>query len=388
MVLAMTQPSRRAFLMTASAATAAAAIAPSFGLGADPARSTAKRTRVFIGSHTPNGILAYDWDPATAALTPAGVAYDVPQVAWLAFSDGHRFMYSASELADFDGKPTGEVASYVVEDGQLHQLSTRNSAGKGTCHVAIDHTGSMVIAADYVGGSAASFLIDQGALSEAVWTEHYTVHGPNPTRQESAHAHFSSYSPDNRFAYINDLGGDMIHIYRPNPATARMSPAGAYHGPPGWGPRTLHFHPNGRTAYCMYEMASKVDVLDWHWTDGSLTRAATIDLVPADYHGPTRGCDTVISRDGRFVYFANRDDNFLYAFKADYKTGALTPMRRSSCGGTTPRNFVLDPTERWMLVANQDSNNLSVFARDPDTGELANEGKSYPAATPMRILFT
>ncbi|MGH9605685.1 MAG: lactonase family protein [Terracidiphilus sp.] len=373
--------------MTASAVTLAA-VAPGLAAGAQSASSTKKKTRVFVGSHTDTGILAFDWDPATGVLTPAGVAYDVPQVAWLAFSNGHRFMYSASELAEFDGKPTGEVASYVVEGGEPHQLSARNSAGKGTCHVAIDHTGSMVIAADYAGGSAATFLIDEGALSEAVWTEHYTVHGPNPTRQEAAHAHFSSFSPDNRFAYINDLGGDMIHIYRPEPATAQMTAAGAYHSKPGYGPRTLHFHPNGHTAYCMYEMASKVDVLDWHKDDGQLTRVTTIDLLPADYHGPTRGCDTVISKDGRFVYFANRDDNFLYAFKADYESGALTAMKRSSCGGKTPRNFVLDPSEHWMLVANQDSNNIAVFARDPESGELAGAGKSYDAAIPMRILFT
>jgi 6-phosphogluconolactonase len=48
---------------------------------------------------------------------------------------------------------------------------------------------------------------------------------------------------------------------------------------------------------------------------------------------------------------------------------------------------VLDPTERWMLVANQDSNLISVFARNPKTGALAEEGKSYTAATPMCILF-
>jgi 6-phosphogluconolactonase len=62
-------------------------------------------------------------------------------------------------------------------------------------------------------------------------------------------------------------------------------------------------------------------------------------------------------------------------------------MKRSNCGGKTPRNFALDPTERWMLVANQNSNSISVFARNPQTGELANEGKNYDAPTPMRILF-
>jgi 6-phosphogluconolactonase len=62
-------------------------------------------------------------------------------------------------------------------------------------------------------------------------------------------------------------------------------------------------------------------------------------------------------------------------------------MGRSNCGGKTPRNFTLDPTERWMLVANQDSNLISVFARNPETGVLAEQGKSFAAAAPMCILF-
>ena len=370
--------------MTASTAMLASAVAPEIAEGA----AKGGKRRVFIGGHSKNGgIVAYDWDNASATLTRVEVVAKTPLVSWLAFSDGNRFMYSASELEDFEGKPTGEVASYRVENGELKLLSARNSAGKGTCHLAVDHTGRMLLAADYDGGSAASFRIENGELSQAVWTEHYTDHGPNKERQETAHAHFASFSPDNRFAYINDLGGDVIHIYRPDPATAEMTRAGVYRGGAGWGPRTLHFHPNGHTTYCMYEMASKVDVLEWHKGDGSLLLVTTIDLLPADYHGRTAGCDTVISNDGRFVYFANRVDDFLYTFKADWKSGALTPMQRSNCGGKMPRNFVLDPTERWMLVANQNSNQISVFARNPATGELANEGKSYEADTPMRILF-
>jgi 6-phosphogluconolactonase len=377
--------SRRDFLMTASATTLAAAT-----LAHAVARdgSTSRRNLVLIGSNAPDGILFYEWNGAAGQLAPIGVAARVPKVAWLAFSHGNEYVYSASELDNFEGKPTGEVASFRLAEGKLEPLSARNSAGVGTCHVAVDHTGQMLIAADYVGGSAASFRIANGRLSEPVWTEHYTFHGPNAERQKTAHAHFSSFSPDNRFAYINDLGGDCIHIYKPDPATAAMTPAGTYRGAPGSGARTLHFHPNGRTAYCMNELVSTVDVLEWHRTDGSLTLVTRINLLPDDYNGPTRGCDTVISRDGRFVYFANRDDNFLYTFSADPKTGSLTPITRSNCGGKTPRNFVLDPTERWMLVANQDSNLLSVFARDPETGKLADEGKSVAAEAPMRILFT
>ncbi|MGB0064366.1 MAG: lactonase family protein [Terracidiphilus sp.] len=382
----MTKASRREFLGLTSA-TVASLSAPGILRAAIPAPQ-APRLRVLIGSHTQNGILFYDWDPLTGELTPAGKNSSVTNVAWLAFSPGNEFVYSASELDNFQGKPTGEVASFrFAKDGTVEQISARNSAGTGTCQVAVDQTGHMLVAVDYTGGSAASFRIQNGSLSEAVWSEHYTEHGPNADRQKTAHAHFASFSPDNRFAYINDLGGDSIHIYKPDPETAAMTPAGIYRGAPGSGPRTLHFHPNGHTAYCINEMFSTVDVLEWNIHDGSLTLDGRIELLPADYKGPTRACDTVISRNGRFVYFANRDDNFLYTFRADFKTGKLTPIKRSNCGGKEPRNFVLDPTERWMLVANQTSNVISIFARDRETGELAEECKNVEAETPMRILF-
>jgi 6-phosphogluconolactonase len=375
----MNKLSRRDFLLTASAATLAVAASPSL--------AASSRQRVFIGSNTPDGILAYDWDPATAELIPAGVAAKLANVDWVTLSPDRKFLYAASEVDSFNGKPTGEVASFSIVNGELQPLSAQCSAGKGTCHVALDQTGRVLLAADYGGGSSASFFITRGRLSPAVWTEHFTAHGPNADRQKSAHAHFASFSPDNRFAYVNDLGGDMIHIYSLNPSTAELAPAGAYHAKPGAGPRTLHFHPNGRTAYSVNELDSTVDVLEWSKADGSLTLLKRIELLPDGYHGPRRACDTVISKDGKSVYVANRGMDFLYSFRANPSSGELTPIARSNCGGKTPRNFVLDPSERWMLVANQDSNQVSVFARNRETGALAEQGRSFAAPSPMRILF-
>jgi 6-phosphogluconolactonase len=376
---AMKTLSRREFLMTASAATVVAAASTS--LAASP------KQRVFIASGTPDGILAYDWDPVKAELTPAGVASSVPSVSWITSSTDGKYLYAASEVDSYNGRKTGAVAGFRVENGTLSLMNMPNSAGPGTCYVALDHTGTVLVSADYGGGSAASFFAMAGSLSPAIWMQRYTVHGPNADRQQSAHAHFASFSPDNRFAYINDLGGDSIHIYSLDVDTAMLKAAGSYSAQPGAGPRTLHFHPNGHTAYSVNELNSTVDVLEWSKADGSLALVTRIELLPPGYHGPTRACDTVITKDGRFVYFANRDNDFLYSFKADATTGALTPIARSNCGGKTPRNFVLDPTEHWMLVANQDSNLISVFARNPGTGVLAGQGKSFAAAAPMCILF-
>ncbi len=374
----MTNHNRRTFLHTAAALSAAAIAGPSF--------AQSRGHRVFIGSNKPDGILAFDWNPESGEFTAAGVAAHLANVDWIIYSADRKYLFAASEVDSFNGKPTGEVAAYALEGGTLRPHSAQNSASKGTCHIALDHTGQTLLSADYGGGSAASFLVKDGRLTKA-WTEHYKGHGPVADRQEAAHAHFASYSPDNRFAYINDLGGDCIHIYALGAAAAQLKAAGQYTAQPGSGPRTLHFHPNGTTAYSMNELNSTVDVLTWNKADGSLKFVNRIKLLTSSSRAKSTGCDTVISKDGRNVYFANRGDDFIYAFTANPETGALTPMVRTPSGGKTPRNFVLDPTERWMVVANQDSNQLSVFTRDPQTGELSETFKSYPCPAPMCILF-
>jgi 6-phosphogluconolactonase len=172
-----------------------------------------------------------------------------------------------------------------------------------------------------------------------------------------------------------------------NSDTAWLTPAGQYQARPGAGPRTLHFHPNGHTAFSVNELDSTVDVLEWSAADGMLTLSEIVELLPEGYKGATRACDAVISKDGRHVYFANRDNDFLYSFNFDLETGRLKPIGRSPSGGKSPRHFVLDPTERWMLVANEDSNLVSIFERNPDTGALSDSHKSVETIAPMCILF-
>jgi 6-phosphogluconolactonase len=398
------QINRRTFVAGAAALLGAACggLSGTELLAAPEPKLTSKR--ILVGSGTPDGILSFAWDATTGTLAPEGIATVISHSTWLHISPDRRFLYVACELDEFQGKPTGSVASFHLSNGKLMPISNVASHGTGTCHLTTDHTGHVVIAANYAGGSAASFVSNDGKLGEAAWTEHYIGYpgkdgksGPGPVadRQEAAHAHFASLSPDNRFAYINDLGSDKIHIYKLDAATGVLSPAGTYHGKSGDGPRTLHFHRNGKIAYCVNELNSTVTVVQWNSADGNLIPIQTVSLLPAGTatkHGKitNTGCDAVLTRDGRFAYFANRGDDFLMSFHIDPATGKLTPFEkatRTSCGGTTPRNFTLDPTERWMLVANQTSSNLSVFARDPKTGELSNEGKNIAAATPMCIVF-
>jgi 6-phosphogluconolactonase len=133
-------------------------------------------------------------------------------------------------------------------------------------------------------------------------------------------------------------------------------------------------------------MGSVVNVLHWDTQKGTLRELQTISLVPEDYHGPTAGCDIVVTRDGRFAYAINRFYDFAESFSIA-KDGRLTLLARIPCGGKTPRHLALDPTESFLLVANQDSDNISVLAREAKTGKLTETGRSYPRVKPQCLVF-
>ncbi len=199
---------------------------------------------------------------------------------------------------------------------KLTKINEVSAGGPGTCHVSVDHTGKCAFVANYGGGSAASFSVDEaGKLSEAVSFFQYEGHGPKP-QQTGPRGHRVTVSPDNRYLFVNDLGLDEIHVYHLDSATAKLTAQDppAWKAVPGSGPRALRFHPNGRWVYCLNEVGSSVNVLDWDAKKGVLTTAQLISTVPEGHTAPSAPSEIVIDKTGRFVYAANRFDNFLVSF--------------------------------------------------------------------------
>ena len=52
------------------------------------------------------------------------VAAKLANVDWIVYSHDRKHIYAASEVDSFNGKPTGEVASYRVENGKLRYVHT------------------------------------------------------------------------------------------------------------------------------------------------------------------------------------------------------------------------------------------------------------------------
>jgi 6-phosphogluconolactonase len=216
-------------------------------------------------------------------------------------------------------------------------------------------------------------ILSEGGLGEASAVVHHRGSSVNKQRQEAAHAHSINLDAANRFAFVADLGLDKVMIYRYDAEKGKLTendpPSVSVE--PGSGPRHFAFHPDGRHAYVINELASTVTAMDYDPERGVLKPIQTVTTLPDGFKGENTTAEVQVHPSGKFLYGSNRGHNSIAAFKIDADKGELTPLGRQGQGIKIPRNFGIDPTGKYLLVANQDSNSMVVFRIDVETGELA-----------------
>jgi 6-phosphogluconolactonase len=211
----------------------------------------------------------------------------------------------------------------------------------------------------------------------------------NPRRQEGPHAHSINVDPKNRFVVAADLGLDKLLVYKLDPETAKLTPNDPAFGKvkPGAGPRHFAFHPGGKFAYVINELASTVTAFDYDAEQGKLTEIQTITTLPTGGAASNSTAEVQVHPSGKFLYGSNRGHDSIAVFQIDPKTGKLTAAGQQSTQGKTPRNFGIDPTGTYLLAANQQTNNVVVFKIDPKTGGLKPTGHSIEVPIPVCVKF-
>ena len=347
--------------------------------------------RVYIGTYgsAPNeGIFVAELDPATGGVSTPGLAGEAVDASFLAFDPSHKCLYAVSEVSTFDGKKTGGVVAFAVDQatGRLTRLNEQPSQGAGPCHLVVDKTGKNVLVANYDGGTAAVLpILEPGRLHAASsWVAHHG-HGPNAERQEKAHAHSINVDPANRFAFVCDLGCDKVFVYRFDPVAGTLKAHNTATLPPGSGPRHFAFHPSGRFAYSANELGSTVTTFWYDADNGTLSPVQTLSTLPPSFKESNTVSEVVVHPSGKYVYVANRGHDSIALFTVDATTGRLTAAGHESTEGKTPRNFSIDPSGTFLLAANQDSDSVVVFRLDPATGKLKATGQKLMIRKPVCI---
>jgi 6-phosphogluconolactonase len=355
---------------------------------------------IFVGTYTPKdgaskGIYAVRLDPATGALGETVVAAETPNPTFLALHPNGRVLYALGEGPAPDGKVTGGVTAfgYDAASGRLTPLNARGTGGGGTTtHLAADATGRMLVTASYGAGYVASFpLAADGRIGPLVsFIPHTGSLGPNKSRQDKPHPHSVTFSSDNRFAFVADLGLDRVFSYRLDPAAGTLTPndPAFITVTPGSGPRHTKFSRDGRFFYILGEIDGSVTVCAYDSARGAGMPIQHISTLPAGFKvtDPDRAAEIRVHPSGKFVYASNRGHDSIAVF-AVQPDGKLALVEIVPSGGASPRNFELSPDGAWLVCANQTSNNLASFRVDPVTGRLTATGYSVTVPQAVCVLF-
>jgi 6-phosphogluconolactonase len=355
----------------------------------------ASKQRVYVGTYTRNGsegIYLCELDPKSGALALVGLAAEANNPSFLALHPKGEFLYAVSEIDDYAATGGGAVAAYAVNrgDGKLTPLNHQSSGGRGPCHISLDSNAKNALVANYGSGSASVIpLADDGTLRKPTATVQHEGSSVNPDRQTAPHAHSINVSPDNRFAFVADLGLDKVLVYKLEAATGTLTPNDppSVQLAPGAGPRHFAFHPSGEFAYVINELTSTVTALAYDAEHGVLKELQTLTTLPADFTGNNTTAEVQVHPTGKFLYGSNRGHDSIAMFAIDPATGKLTALGQHPSGGKTPRNFGIDPTGAFLLAAHQDSNSVVVHRIDSATGRLSATDHQVEIPTPVCIKF-
>ena len=351
-----------------------------------------KSYHLLVGTYTggqSEGIYVYRFNE-TGELIHEHTAKGVVNPSFVIVSPDQQYAYAVNEQS---GANEGMVSAFRFNpaNGSMEFINQQPSGGGDPCYLSLSPNGKHLFVGNYTGGSVSVLPVQaNGALEAPIQTLVHEGSSINPNRQEKAHVHSTVPGPNGEFLFVGDLGTDKVYTYSYHPSAQQpLQLATPPHASvePGKGPRHLVFNKKGTHAYLVQELDASVAV--FRHENGKLQQIQHIPMAAEDFKGEQSGAEVRLSPDGKFLYASNRGDaNEIAIFSVDQKEGTLSFLDRQSTMGQTPRNFIIDPSGRFLLVANQNSNSVILFKRNQKTGLLQPTDTKLEVGSPVYLHFT
>lgn len=290
------------------------------------------------------------------------------------------------------GSAVNKFASNPSHDNVTYQQVQGQDGAAGVVHFEYNLNKTRMFGAGY-----GSQTIDIWNTTAAGTVQHLAS---IPTNDTSSHPHQTVQSPCGRYAVVNDLGLDKLHILDTTDDDA-IHIAGSVAVPAGCGPRHGAFYmAAGTTAPTRYlvvcETSHQVLVLNatgWpaagastspvlQTLDTALDGPAGVNLTAAElvlFTNPDRSADVYVSNRltgdatdsvAHFRLPAPAPDD--QQQQQQQQPGDLAGVGLASTGGVGPRGMSLSPCGQWLLVGNQQAGpaGLVVLGRNATSGAL------------------
>ncbi len=347
---------------------------------------------VYIGTYTQHeseGIYAFRFDIATGKIKSMGLMAKAENPSYITFDHSRQHLYAVYETEDYKDRCGGAVGAYSIQaqSGNLLFLNEQSVLGRGPCHLCVEDKMKAVITANYTDGSLSVFRQNNdGSIGDMTDYVQHAGCGLDKVRQEMAHAHYVTFTPDQKYIYAVDLGIDQVKVYNLNTCNHTLEEVKelVFTMKGGSGPRHIAFHPKLSLFYLVNELSSEIMVFDTV-AEGHPALLQTISTLPDSYRAENLCAAIKITPDGRFLYVSNRGHDSLAGFQIDKQSGKLELISHTSSGGNWPRDLEIDPYGKWILVANQESNEITAFQIQGETGILKPKGRIAKLSKPVCI---
>ncbi len=339
-----------------------------------------------------SGVYYGTLEAGSGIITISDTIADIINPSFVALSKDQKMLYAVSETGN------GELFAYrLKQDQQPAKLGQWPTGAAAPCHIAVDSSDRLVVVSNYMDGVVNVFY--RNPQSDSL-QEIQRLQLDREGDAAASHAHSATFSPDNRFIFIADLGKDRIWAFRidssvfstpPNPT---KNPALIEETSLHWqhqglekapGPRHFTFHPSGKYAYLVNELNASIAAFSYDAAAGKLSAIQSIPTLPDDFTDWNACADIHVHPNGRFLYASNRGHNSIVAYSIA-NDGQLSLLGHTPSGGEFPRNFAISPDGLLLLVANQNSNNIRSFAIHPQKGTL-DKKQDKPVKTPVCVAF-
>lgn len=346
------------------------------------------RVRLFAGTYTEGpgmGFFVFDLDRESGTFKLISENDAGPNPSYFCISKKNGFIYAANEVSKFKGIKGGGVTtlSYDVKTGIAGKIGELAVPNGGPAYIAISPDDDYLFLANYSGGSVSVVKLNEKGIPVSVTDTIVYKAGAGTV----SHAHMVSFDPAGKRVYVTDLGLDRVVIYNFDRVTGKMKqiPNGIAEFPKGTGPRHFVFSKDGSRLYVIDELNSTITFFNVNM-NGELTQVQNVSTLSEGFKGKSYCADIHLGKNEKFLYGSNRGENTIVTFKVG-SDGKLLLAGHTSCGGEWPRNFVIDPSGKYLLVGNQNSGNISMFSIDEKTGLPVGPSKDYKIASPVCLKF-
>ena len=334
----------------------------------------------YIGHYTREsciGIRVVDFDPETGEAETLQTV-SIGNAIWMAPGADRKTLYVTCD--------EGIAAYRIRPDGTLVEISRLLLEGlTAPCQASVSPDGTRLAWAEYRNAvvGLVELAPDGSFVADSLKTARHEGRGLSSPRQDSAHAHCVTFSPDGKYLFAVDLGIAEAKAY--DPVSLANIPERNLRVAPGSGPRHLVFHPSGKAAALGFELGNRVALL--RYEDGAFVEMANLSTLPEGFSGHSQTAAVKFSDDGGEWYVSSRGHDAWAVFSADAAAGTLSPRGILPLGGSFPRDFAFSPGGAMLTACLKKSGIVRTFAYDREACRISPIAEMSALHSPLFVLF-